>query len=952
MNKKKIVLGVFILIFPFFAFCYSGNMAGEKDLKIKRTEHFDIIYSENGKNCAALIVENCEKIYEELADLYELENDFRICVSISSEYQDNNAYFSPSPFNHIVLFFNKPSADFNIFTNIYLSTFKHELTHAVQYNLKNPFWYKLSNVFGDSYTAGLIGNTPFIYEGIAVRTESLNGEGRANDENNLYLIKQAKIEGCFPKYTEIQGALDIFPGLTASYIFGGYFWQWMAQNYGQKKITEFVKACNNLDSVSYSKNFKNTFDVSLSDEWEKFYAYIDVPEISKNPTENIFCETVINDKISKYSLLSSCKKGFIYYDSYQGGIFFANKINGQIKSKKIIPANSIFNLGISYDGRFLLTESYDYISIVPKTKLRVYDLENNKKVIFEDSGVSDSIIFAEDGKNYLVVNKFADEENTDSCFHTMVIYEIDERSKITKIKSIPLGFESNIYSLCSGDDGVAYFVYKNGLEDYICSLNHNGEIKVELDFNDIENKKRRINSVYEFDGKLIFSYADKNCLERFCIAEKYIDDVYTLKFQGEDLSGGIYSPVVFDDDIIYIGKFYHGNQLLRINLDDFQFEIKEKRIEDKKIIKNDENGRLEICGKEKVIPNLVFLEGAEKVRFGNLIKKGSIFPISLSSSVNYDEKSKIISENPLFCGITYVSAFPWTNPIYGISCGYNFYQNSVCTKAEIMSTSESSIFDYTLTAQVEADKKGFLETYETLNVNSKLYLEKLFYLKLNGDFNLFYGRANEGFDIIPGIKSSFGVGNVHSFNSGLYENTGFEFDINYIKTVDFENIGFYYKFVFPKILPFTDTENLMTYNLPLTLEAALFTNKKYFLQAAGTVVLFSSEIQYSAVRFPILYFNKFTISASYLGKFSDKTSEFTKSWAIIKYQDYFDCIKNDSLKYNDELSVNFILKLTPNFGGLANSTFGVSVSVSTLFKFLPAEGEKPFEVKFGTSLSL
>lgn len=951
MNKKFLLFLGFLILLPFFTFSYSGVMAGEKSLKIKKTEHFDIIYSEKGKNSAALIAENCERIYEELTKLYELENDFRITVSICSEYEENNAYFSPSPFNHIVLYCNKPESDFNIFTNIYLSTFTHELTHAVQYNLKNPFWYKLSKILGDSYTGGLIGNTPFIYEGIAVRTESINGEGRANDENNLYILKQAKIEKKFPNYAEIQGALDIYPGLTASYIFGGYFWQWMAQQYGQKKINEFVKSCNNLKSLSYSKNFKNVFGISFENEWNKFYEYIEIPDVCENPTDNSYCEYVVNKNISRYSLLSSCKSGFVFYDSYQSGIFFTEKVDGKLQIKKIIPAKDVFNLSISNDGNYLLTESYDYVSSVPKTKMRIYDLKNRKKIIYEDSSVSDSTIFNKNGKNYLIVNKFSDEKNTDSCFHILVIYEIGKDKSITEIKRIPLGFENNIYSLCSGDDGYAYFVYKNGLEDYICSINQNGEITVELNFND-ENKSRRLNSVFVEDGKIVFSYADKNCLERFCIAEKNEENIFTLKYQNKDLSGGVYSPVIFENEVIYIGKFYHGNQLFKLNLDDYVFEINQKQYETNKIIKKSYNGRYEIVGKDKIIPDLSFLEDSQKVCFGDLIKKGTFLPISLASSVGYDEKNKTLLETPLLCGITYVSAFPWTNPIYGISSGYNFYRNSVSTKAEIMSKSESSIFNYTLTGQLEIDKKGFLETYDTLNINSNIYLNKLFYLEFNDDFNLFYGRINDEYKFIPGVKSSFGIGNIHSYSSGLYENTGFEFDIRYINTIDFENVGFYSRVVFPKIIPITDSKKLMTYNLPLTLEASLFTNKKYFLQAAGSVVLFSSELQYSAVKFPFLYFNKFTISASYIGKLSDKSSEFTKSWAIAECQNYINCIKNKNLEYNDELSVNFILKLTPNFGGLANNTFGVSISASTLFRFFPDEGEKKFDLKFGTSLSL
>ena len=71
--KKLFLLFSIIIFCSAHFFAYDGVMAGEKDLKIIQTEHFDIIYPERGKDCAAIIAANCEAFYIELSELYSLD---------------------------------------------------------------------------------------------------------------------------------------------------------------------------------------------------------------------------------------------------------------------------------------------------------------------------------------------------------------------------------------------------------------------------------------------------------------------------------------------------------------------------------------------------------------------------------------------------------------------------------------------------------------------------------------------------------------------------------------------------------------------------------------------------------------------------------------------------------------------------------------------------------------
>ena len=99
-----------------------------------------------------------------------------------------------------------------------------------------------------------------------------------NNEYAMQIVKQAKIEGVFPKYAEIQGARDIYPSTNASYIFGGMFCKWLQEKYGMEKYSEFWYRCVNFKSLTYIGCFKKVYGISIKTAWKEFYDSIEIPE--------------------------------------------------------------------------------------------------------------------------------------------------------------------------------------------------------------------------------------------------------------------------------------------------------------------------------------------------------------------------------------------------------------------------------------------------------------------------------------------------------------------------------------------------------------------------------------------------------------------------------------------------------------------------------------------------
>lgn len=997
MMKKLFLLFSIIIFCSAHFFAYDGVMAGEKELKIIQTEHFDIIYPERGKDCAAIIAANCEALYTELSELYSPDYDFRLPVTISTTYQGMNAYFSPAPFNHIVVFANQPETSMDVFTNEYLWIFKHELTHAFNYNLKNQFWHNLSAVLGDSYTGGLFANTPFIYEGLAVRTESLGDEGRANDEETLQLIRQAKIEGVFPNFAQVQGAMDTTPGLTASYVFGGYFWQWLTEKYGNEKYTEYLKGCNNLKSIFYARYFNKVFGITFADAWNNFYDEITVPQIAANPADNDFCDYLLDEhNISRYTALCSSSQGIYYYDPYKSGIFSLEQ------QYRVIDDNTLFNMSISSDDRYLVTEGYDYSTRVLRTIIRAYDLQDNSRIVFEDYGASAGTVIKNEHGYFIVYFKYDGENGPRNG--SIVIVPLE--SGVQPVE-LALGFGNHVFSICDGGNGNAYFLYKNGLKDYICSLavdctedELKTELRVEIDFNEQSEIKRRLNGISVSNGKIIFSYTDKDTLMRFGIAERENEGVdedenslYKIKLMSHDLSGGVYSPALFanENELAYIGKFYRGNQMFKLAINQMEFE--ETTVNASSVSfscihypgDSEQLVRYEIENPAKINPDLTVLEGSREVTAVDLIRKGTFVPVSLVTGKTPDERNNSLIDSSMLFGVSYVSASPWTYPLYMISGGYSLLNNNFGGMFSLNGSTDTNAFNYSITAQAEGDYEGFKNAFGELDFSSSLPIGGLFNFTMSGNASLYYGKLNlipmgkssdiddesgavsedddetsvpvnpallEGGEpgFIPTIYASAGFTNLHSNNSGTYENAGFKLQLQYIRQPKFENIGLYGSVTIPRLIPVRDDTNWMTYNLPLTFETSLFTNEDYFLQAGLSLLLFSTNMQYAAIKFPYLYFNRFSVSASYVAKIGVDNQK-TKSWAVLQAKNYLDYLKNQKCIYNDEIALNISSKLTPNIGGLAQSNFAVTIVSSFIFRPCPAEKQGRFDCKVGTSLA-
>ena len=964
MKKRFFTIPLFLICFNIFS--HTGIMSGEKNIKINKTQYFDIIYSENSVQTAKILYAKADSIYEELAEKFSLKNKFRLPVVISPAQDDFNAYFSCGPFNHIVIFDTVCTTNLAVFSEETLNTFRHELTHAITYNLKNDFWFNFDKILGDVYNPVLLTITQAWAEGATVSIESDKNEGRLNSEYALQILKQAKIEGKFPKYSEIQGAMDVFPAGNASYMFGGAFCGWLQQKFGMEKYAEFWYRSVNLKSLTYFSCFKKVYGISVKDAGKEFYNELEVPEIPANPTENPFIKNVpFKNQLSAYPTLTSNGKDFFYYDKYKKTV---NQADSE-KSKALHKAPDISRLNVSKDGRFLVESYSSSFYAVPKNKIRIYDTQKKSFFNEQEKSLRDATIVFADGKYFLCAVK------TSSAFSTLKIYELQfKKNKICGTKLVfqkEFSIEQQIFSLEGNSSGKLFYILKDKLEFSINEFDFLTKTEkifkspqkgiVFQGLNYFENEKNQF---------LAFSFTRKGELPRLGLL--FINETPTFKLLSQDISGGFFNPVIFSEEkVFFAANFYKGSKLFSAELSNLEFKEFSAQIE---------SAEMSVSAQEQKATNSNSTKNEDFTGFSAASKEFSTFKYSFSgphgtfvplaiTSTYANKNLSTLDSLWLPFGLTYVSSTPWTNPIWYVSAGYNLLTNSEALRFSVTGNSLTELFAYSVTAQIEFDDKGYKQTFGNLIFNSKIPLFGTSYIKFSESGTILEGRQSETsiskdknpqnlsdyFKILKTTNDEFlYLGNSAAISFGNIHKSGFNyFDYSGIQigaTLQNDFLSFADNFDINKRFDNISLSLLLKNStiLPATFEAALFPTEDYIAAAMAKIVLFNWEIQKSTNFLPLFYANRLTLSTYYVGKIEDKID----SWAIKEIPDYFEHIKDGKTDYSDELALTCSFSFTPNIGGFARNSFMFTISGNAKYRFFPAENQKNFIISAGIGNSI
>ena len=504
----------------FFIIVYSlwliANAVGA-GLLVHKTEYFDIIYAKESEKSAALLAEYADSYAKEIAGRLDKQILVRMPVYILAGAESLNGYFTFFPYPRIVVFDTVPEdGTLGNLTDSMLKVFYHELTHAISLIYFLP-------VLPLSFN-----------EGAAVSYESLDGQqGRLHDPLFYHHLMQGKIDGCTPSWQEAAGQRDVYPGAFWGYLYGAGFADYLQRIYGMESYARYWQ--NSFFIFPQSKT-KHIFGKPLKSLWSEFIQNIQTPAVIRLPVP--FQQT----GKAGFKFNAANRHGFACFDFTQKEVRFYTSDG---TSAKLFTANpSLSHLSFSPDGQLLLVT--DIIQSLEGEKHRsvIFDMAAKRFLPTEYYSLRTAAFC---GNNHICGVQ------TDGQYSRLVIADMHNADTQEEVFSAGPGMPyTAIYDPVYAGENTIAFIAANGMNRDILFINQNTKKIQKLVFPEPLPAIRCLQTNTTDEGTLLtFSWAEKGMLYR---AATYNPKTNALKVLQEDISGGVFYPVVLAQDTLPASK--------------------------------------------------------------------------------------------------------------------------------------------------------------------------------------------------------------------------------------------------------------------------------------------------------------------------------------------------------------------------------------------------------------
>lgn len=937
----------------------------EKPIKYEyviKTKYFDILYPAQSEITARILASCVDALYEKAASEFETDPWMHFPIIIQPSTQIFNAYYTPQPYNHIMLL-DTPNtgATLAVEAETVVNTFYHELVHAVTTNIHKNSKNNRPNLLGDLYSMQFVLNSKlFFIEGATVSLESRGGEGRVNSGESMSMLIQAKLEDKFPGWRDISGPRDIYPSSTASYLFGGAFNAWLQNEYGMSRYADFWKECSTAHITGFTGIFKNVYGMSLDDAWELFSQTVPVPE-----TEAEDKRTTLDEEARFASLAArpGAESGIVYTRDAGAVWYHSLSDPGAVKERKLFTCfGSPNQLSFSGDGRFLAVSGY-MTGTDDAYSIRIFDMESGLFCGAEIPYSRNAVITeGADGRHYLFCIESA------ASYQFVSQYLLDDvlnagSSVPEPLSRMELDVFDELYDTTPVSGGAACLRKTNGVW-YLSVMSTEGTV---TDWRFPENavpsglvSVESNSSEYTFYTAITSrsmnagSETEPGALARLGVITVHQGEA-ALSYQKKAFSGGTHSPAVTRQGTVFsIARLYGKDTLCSFRFDETDMTAPVAMVCEVPV--QSESGRsaantpysaekykpLSYMGRGLFIP----VPGINTSPFNSPVTQGGLgftwltatptgavnFALSAGTTPSFDidDPDGEVTFEPTEL---YASLFGETSRLSGgtfmwdvdglISLDKDFAVEELCArfvfggKLPLSDSGETltlingtSFYDWTNSAAVFRGDRNALRYGIIDNVSAEYSLtrkkgissEALSGINLGARFYFQYLVLNS---CTPDMKTSTSNHLVQKYDEKTYG-----------------GIGVFGGFRLARLLPLP-FHSTLTYNLPLTVSASLFNTPRDLLQADASVTLFSVEIQ-KGVPYVPFYCNRFSVNAGWSFRNGTPSGYSFNPYSIFNCKD----IMHDFNRYPSVHALtgglNFVM--APDIGMLRNMNFNLGIN--------------------------
>lgn len=239
--------------------------------------HFEAPYLEYAQRLAAI----AEQVNTRVADWLNWQPADKVDVIINDAFDGSNGGATPLAYNRIVLYMNPPWQGEIKDQSPWLELlFLHEYIHIVQLDQAEGFPATLRKVFGRQFfTFPQIFSPNWLIEGLAVYGETDRERGFGRGQGAFYeAMMRAEVMNGLRSASELSfhgyGGKD-WP-LGQVYLYGYFFFEFIAETYGQGKVVDYVRAWNrSIVPWRMNARARRVFGVDHETLWVQFQHYVE-----------------------------------------------------------------------------------------------------------------------------------------------------------------------------------------------------------------------------------------------------------------------------------------------------------------------------------------------------------------------------------------------------------------------------------------------------------------------------------------------------------------------------------------------------------------------------------------------------------------------------------------------------------------------------------------------------
>jgi len=243
------------------------------------TAHFEIHFHDGEETLAHEVAGIAEQTHQRLIHELNWRPAKRTQLILTDRFDFSNGSATPFPRNTMSIIVTPPRSDsaINDYSDWLDTLITHEYTHILHLDKRAGLPAGLQKVFGRMlFLFPNVLQPPWFIEGLATYHETDNASHIGRGQSTQFrMLMRMEVEYGIKPVKQINQPLESWPMNTVRYLYGVYFYQFVAERYGADKVQELVEQySDNLIPFMINTNTRKVLDANLKRLWVEFRTYL------------------------------------------------------------------------------------------------------------------------------------------------------------------------------------------------------------------------------------------------------------------------------------------------------------------------------------------------------------------------------------------------------------------------------------------------------------------------------------------------------------------------------------------------------------------------------------------------------------------------------------------------------------------------------------------------------